>query len=100
MTNDYSSKLVLEDADWIPEGDGYSLYLRPTAISTYVRDSTARVFVVAVAVATIAVVLVVVVGVLMLMSLLVVAVSRHLVSSGDGGKGAVPCRAVPHHPLK
>ncbi|CAM9707854.1 unnamed protein product, partial [Hapterophycus canaliculatus] len=29
------SKLVLEDADWIPEGDGYSLYLRPTAISTH-----------------------------------------------------------------
>ncbi|CAM9344898.1 unnamed protein product [Ectocarpus sp. 12 AP-2014] len=29
------SKLVLEDADWIPEGDGYSLYLRPTAVSTH-----------------------------------------------------------------
>eukprot|EP00903_Cladosiphon_okamuranus_P020178 g18522.t1 len=29
------SKLVLEDEDWIPEGDGYSLYLRPTAISTH-----------------------------------------------------------------
>eukprot|EP00904_Undaria_pinnatifida_P004435 jgi/Undpi1/13993/HiC_scaffold_9.g03644.m1 len=32
---DLISKLVLEDADWIPEGDGYSLYLRPTAISTF-----------------------------------------------------------------
>ncbi|CAN0541434.1 unnamed protein product, partial [Scytosiphon promiscuus] len=29
------SKLVLEDADWIPEGDGYSLYIRPAAISTH-----------------------------------------------------------------
>ncbi|CAM9162238.1 unnamed protein product [Discosporangium mesarthrocarpum] len=29
------SKLVLADADWIPEGMGYSLYIRPTAISTY-----------------------------------------------------------------
>ncbi|CAM9204413.1 unnamed protein product [Ascophyllum nodosum] len=29
------SKLILEDADWIPEGDGYSLYVRPTAVSTY-----------------------------------------------------------------
>ncbi|CAN0385771.1 unnamed protein product [Ectocarpus sp. 12 AP-2014] len=29
------SKLVVEDADWIPEGDGYSLYIRPTAISTH-----------------------------------------------------------------
>eukprot|EP00752_Nemacystus_decipiens_P002932 g2727.t1 len=29
------SKLVLEDKDWIPEGDGYSLYIRPTAISTH-----------------------------------------------------------------
>lgn len=28
------SKLVLEDADWIPEGDGFSLYVRPTAVST------------------------------------------------------------------
>ncbi|CAN0342379.1 unnamed protein product, partial [Laminaria digitata] len=32
---DLISKLVLEDADWIPEGDGYSLYLRPTAVSTH-----------------------------------------------------------------
>lgn len=32
---DLISKLVLEDADWIPEGDGYSLYLRPTAVSTF-----------------------------------------------------------------
>lgn len=31
------SKLILEDADWIPEGDGYSLYIRPTAVSSYVR---------------------------------------------------------------
>ncbi|CAM9887034.1 unnamed protein product, partial [Sphacelaria rigidula] len=28
------SKLVLEDEDWVPEGDGYSLYIRPTAVST------------------------------------------------------------------
>eukprot|EP01132_Coremiostelium_polycephalum_P000412 gene412-522_t len=27
-------KLVLLDKDWIPEGKGYSLYLRPTVIST------------------------------------------------------------------
>ncbi|CAM9423297.1 unnamed protein product, partial [Hapterophycus canaliculatus] len=32
---DLVSKLVLEDADWIPEGDGYSLYIRPAAISTH-----------------------------------------------------------------
>lgn len=43
----FPSKLVLEDEDWIPEGDGYSLYLRPTAISTHVsvyheRDSRKR----------------------------------------------------------
>lgn len=35
----FFSKLVLEDADWIPEGDGYSLYLRPAAISTHVRPT-------------------------------------------------------------
>jgi len=28
-------ELVRVDSDWIPEGDGYSLYLRPTAISTH-----------------------------------------------------------------
>ena len=27
-------ELVRMDSDWIPEGDGYSLYIRPTAIST------------------------------------------------------------------
>ncbi|CAM9271524.1 unnamed protein product [Heterosigma akashiwo] len=26
--------LVLTEQDWIPEGDGYALYLRPTAVST------------------------------------------------------------------
>ena len=24
-----------QDRDWVPEGIGYSIYLRPTAISTY-----------------------------------------------------------------
>jgi branched-chain amino acid aminotransferase len=28
-------RLVLEDKDWIPQGDGFSLYIRPTAISTH-----------------------------------------------------------------
>lgn len=28
-------EFVRVDQDWIPEGDGYSLYLRPTAISTH-----------------------------------------------------------------
>ncbi|KAM3568531.1 hypothetical protein VYU27_009343, partial [Nannochloropsis oceanica] len=28
-------ELVRQDRDWVPEGDGYSIYLRPTAISTY-----------------------------------------------------------------
>ncbi|EQC34071.1 branched-chain amino acid aminotransferase [Saprolegnia diclina VS20] len=28
-------QLVLLDKDWIPKGDGYSLYLRPTGISTH-----------------------------------------------------------------
>jgi len=27
-------KVVLKDADWIPEGNGYSLYIRPTMIGT------------------------------------------------------------------
>ena len=31
-------ELVLLDRDWIPSGEGYSLYLRPTGISTHVRD--------------------------------------------------------------
>ncbi len=30
-------ELVRQDQDWVPEGIGYSIYLRPTAISTYVR---------------------------------------------------------------
>jgi branched-chain amino acid aminotransferase len=30
----YLSQLLRVDADWIPEGEGYSLYIRPTAIST------------------------------------------------------------------
>lgn len=25
------------DKDWVPRGEGYSLYLRPTGISTHVR---------------------------------------------------------------
>lgn len=29
-------ELIRVDRDWIPEGVGYSIYLRPTAISTYV----------------------------------------------------------------
>jgi branched-chain amino acid aminotransferase len=28
-------ELVRQDQDWIPEGDGFSLYIRPTYISTY-----------------------------------------------------------------
>ncbi|TFJ82818.1 hypothetical protein NSK_005893 [Nannochloropsis salina CCMP1776] len=28
-------ELVRQDRDWVPEGIGYSIYLRPTAISTY-----------------------------------------------------------------
>lgn len=30
--------LIKLDKDWIPEGDGYSLYIRPTGISTHVRN--------------------------------------------------------------
>lgn len=28
-------ELIRIDSDWVPEGDGYSLYIRPTAISTH-----------------------------------------------------------------
>lgn len=31
---DYVKDLVRVDQDWIPQGDGYSLYIRPTVIST------------------------------------------------------------------
>lgn len=27
-------QLIRIDADWVPQGDGYSLYIRPTAIGT------------------------------------------------------------------
>ncbi|OQS05329.1 branched-chain-amino-acid aminotransferase [Thraustotheca clavata] len=44
-------QLVLLDKDWIPKGDGYSLYLRPTGISTHPHigvsaSSKAKVFVI------------------------------------------------------
>ena len=32
-------ELVKVDKDWIPSGEGYSLYLRPTGISTHVRTA-------------------------------------------------------------
>jgi len=28
-------ELIRIDSNWVPEGDGYSLYLRPTAIATH-----------------------------------------------------------------
>lgn len=31
---DLIGKLIAVDKDWVPEGDGYSLYIRPTGIST------------------------------------------------------------------
>lgn len=31
------TELIKVDKDWVPEGDGYSLYIRPTGISTEVR---------------------------------------------------------------
>lgn len=34
---DCIKELLRLDQDWIPEGDGYSLYIRPTGISTHVR---------------------------------------------------------------
>jgi len=34
---DCIKELVKVDKDWIPKGEGYSLYLRPTGISTHVR---------------------------------------------------------------
>lgn len=33
-------ELVKVDKDWVPEGEGYSIYLRPTAISTYVSEGS------------------------------------------------------------
>jgi branched-chain amino acid aminotransferase len=33
---DCIKELVKVDKDWIPQGEGYSLYLRPTGISTHV----------------------------------------------------------------
>lgn len=31
-------ELIKLDRDWVPKGDGYSLYIRPTGISTHVRS--------------------------------------------------------------
>lgn len=33
-------ELIKVDRDWVPKGDGYSLYIRPTGISTHVRSIT------------------------------------------------------------
>lgn len=30
-------ELIKIDSEWVPKGDGYSLYIRPTGISTHVR---------------------------------------------------------------
>jgi len=44
-------ELIRIDADWIPQGEGYSLYIRPTGISTHPNigvstPSSARVFII------------------------------------------------------
>jgi branched-subunit amino acid aminotransferase/4-amino-4-deoxychorismate lyase len=43
---DCIKELVKVDRDWIPKGDGYSLYLRPTVIATwpYLGVSVAKSF--------------------------------------------------------